>query len=155
KTVQNVKVVNSAAEPVPVTTQGTTTIAGTVNVGNPVTLAPGATIAGTVNVGNAVSLAPGTSVAITGTPTVSLTQGSSVNISGTPTVQLANNANVSVSNTAATPLYVRSSPQTTDLLFSTPPGGISLVPSGPTIVIGGPLDIGPYERIRVVVYGTS
>jgi hypothetical protein len=58
----NVNVVNTTANPVPISAQGTTAIAGTVN------LASGATVG--ISGMPTVNLAPGTAVGITGTPSV-------------------------------------------------------------------------------------
>jgi hypothetical protein len=59
-----VKVVNTTGQPVPTAAQGTTSVAGTVNVGN----------TPNVNVANTPS------VSVTNTPTVSLASGASVNV---------------------------------------------------------------------------
>jgi|SRR5215469_9891587 len=67
-----VTVVNGTASPVPVAAQGTTSVAGTVNVGN----TPNVTVANTPN----VNVANTPSVSIAGTPTVSLAPGGSVSI---------------------------------------------------------------------------
>jgi hypothetical protein len=75
-------VVNGTGSPVPVAAQGTTTVAGTVNVGN----------TPTVNVAN--------------TPNVNVANTPSVSISGTPTVSLAAGGSVSVTN----PLDSQSNP---------------------------------------------
>jgi hypothetical protein len=61
---QNVVVINGAGQPVPTAAQGTTNVAGTVNIGN----------APNVNVANTPS------VNVTNTPTVSLAGGASVNV---------------------------------------------------------------------------
>jgi hypothetical protein len=61
---QNVLVVNGAGQPVPTAPQGTTNVAGTVNVGN----TPSVTVANTP------------SVSISGTPTVALSPGGSVGV---------------------------------------------------------------------------
>lgn len=66
--VQPVKVVNSSGQPVPTAAQGTTTVAGTVNVGN----------TPSVNVTNTPS------VDIANTPTVTLSSGASVNVVNPP-----------------------------------------------------------------------
>jgi hypothetical protein len=62
---QNVVVVNGAGQPVPTTAQGTTNVAGTVNVGN----SPNVNVANTPN----VNVANTPSVNVTNTPTVQLT----------------------------------------------------------------------------------
>lgn len=62
----NVNVVNTPANPIPISAQGTTAIAGTVN------------------------LASGTTVGINGTPTVNLASGTAVGIIGTPSVTPSN-----------------------------------------------------------------
>jgi hypothetical protein len=69
---QNVLVVNSAGQPVPTAPQGTTNVAGTVNIGN----TPNVNIANmpSVNVANTPS------VSIAGTPTVNLAPGGSTNV---------------------------------------------------------------------------
>jgi len=65
---QNVVVMNTAATPVPTAAQGTTMIAGTVDISGTPT----------------VSLSPGASVAITGTPTVGFAPGSTIGIDSGP-----------------------------------------------------------------------
>jgi hypothetical protein len=75
---QDVTVVNGATNPVPVAAQGTTTVAGTVNIGNTPTVAlagtPSVTVSGTPTVALAgpttVTLAPGGSVAVGNTVVV-------------------------------------------------------------------------------------
>jgi hypothetical protein len=66
-----VMVVNDATTPVPVLPQGTTTVAGTVNIGN----VPTVTLAG-----NPV-------IALAGTPTVTLSPGATVSVGGTVLVR--------------------------------------------------------------------
>jgi hypothetical protein len=68
----NVVVVNGTGQPVPTAAQGTTNVAGTVNVGN----TPNVTVANTPNV-NVVNTP---SVSIAGTPTVTLAPGGSTNV---------------------------------------------------------------------------
>lgn len=95
----NVKVTNTSANPVPTAAQGTTHVAGVVDV---LSAPP---ITGSVSVNNepTVNLAPGSAVAVSGSvnvanqPTVNLASGSSVEISGTPSVNLAGTPTVSVS----------------------------------------------------------
>ncbi|MBI1756743.1 MAG: hypothetical protein HYR64_06515 [Fimbriimonas ginsengisoli] len=88
----SVVVVNTAAQPVPTAAQGTTTVAGTVNVGNTPTVNVGnlpgtTTVAGTVNVGNTVPAVQ------SGTWNVNASQSGapwSVSVTGTPGVQVTN-----------------------------------------------------------------
>jgi hypothetical protein len=72
KPTQNVLVVNDSGQPVPTAPQGTTNVAGTINVGN----TPNVNVANTAN----VNVANMPSVSITGTPTVSLAAGGSVGV---------------------------------------------------------------------------
>ena len=72
KPTQNVLVVNGAGQPVPTAAQGTTNVAGTVNVGN----TPNVNVANTPN----VNVANTPSVSISGTPTVNLAAGGSVSV---------------------------------------------------------------------------
>jgi hypothetical protein len=69
---QPVTVVNGPGLPVPVTTQGTTNVAGTVTIGN----TPSVSVANTPN----VNIANTPSVSISGTPTVALAPGGSTNV---------------------------------------------------------------------------
>lgn len=71
---QNVLVVNGSGQPVPTLPQGTTSVAGTVNIGN------------TPN------------VAVANTPSVTVANSPSVNVANTPTVNLAAGGSVSVTN---------------------------------------------------------
>jgi hypothetical protein len=71
---QNVLVVNGSGQPVPTAPQGTTTVAGTVNVGNT------------------------PSVSVINTPSVNVTNTPSVNVANTPTVNLAAGTGITVSN---------------------------------------------------------
>ena len=69
---QNVLVVNGSGQPVPTAPQGTTNVAGTVNVGN----TPSVTVANTPS----VTVANTPSVSISGTPTVALSPGGSTGV---------------------------------------------------------------------------
>jgi len=69
---QNVFVVNGTGQPVPTAAQGTTNVAGTVNVGN----TPTVTIANTPS----VNIANSPSVHISGTPTVTLAPGGTTGV---------------------------------------------------------------------------
>jgi len=69
---QNVLVVNGSGQPVPTAPQGTTNVAGTINVGN----TPSVTVANTPS----VTVANTPSVSISGTPTVTLAPGGSTNV---------------------------------------------------------------------------
>jgi len=71
---QQVLVVNGSGQPVPTAAQGTTNVAGTVNVGNT------------------------PSVTVANTPTVSVSNTPNVNVANTPTVNLASGAGVTVTN---------------------------------------------------------
>jgi hypothetical protein len=79
---QQVLVVNGSGQPVPTTAQGTTNVAGTVNVGN----VPRVTVDNTPN------------VIIANSPNVAITSMPSVTIAGTPTVTLAPGGSTSVTN---------------------------------------------------------
>ena len=78
-----VVVVNGPGQPVPTAAQGTTNVAGTVNVGNT------------------------PSVTVANTPSVTVANTPSVNVTNTPTVNLAAGGSVTVANTASTPVFVR------------------------------------------------
>src|SRR5579871_5223433 len=71
---QQVLVVNGSGQPVPTAAQGTTNVAGTVNVGNT------------------------PSVTVANTPTVSVSNTPGVNVVNTPTVNLASGVGVTVTN---------------------------------------------------------
>jgi len=71
---QNVLVVNGSGQPVPTAPQGTTNVAGTVNVGNT------------------------PSVNVTNIPSVNVTNTPSMNVANTPTVNLAAGTGINVSN---------------------------------------------------------
>lgn len=108
--VNDVRVINTASEPVPTTVQGTATVTGNVSVTNTPTvgLSPAANgvqaqQSGAWSVGISgtptVNLAAGTSVGIAGTPTLNLAAGTSVGITGTPTVNLSAGTSVGITGT--------------------------------------------------------
>jgi hypothetical protein len=108
-------VVNGAGQPVPTTAQGTTNVAGTVNVGN----MPNVNVANTPNVN------------VTNTPTVSVAAGATINVTNPPNSQ--NNA---------TPLAVLEATQpyedACNTVFSGSAGGscsFHTVPAGKRLVI--------------------
>lgn len=111
---QNVLVVNGAGQPVPTAAQGTTNVAGTVNVGN----------TPNVNVANTPS------VNVTNTPTVTLAAGGSVNVT-----------NPLDGQSMPTPLAVLDAIQPYEdsciISFSGPGGSCSFqaIPSGKRLVI--------------------
>jgi len=80
-TIKDVRVINTAIEPVPVAVQGTASVSGSVGVTSMpnVNLAPGASV-GVTSMPN-VNLAPGASVGVTSMPNVNLAPGASVNAS--------------------------------------------------------------------------
>ncbi|MBI1757110.1 MAG: hypothetical protein HYR64_08405, partial [Fimbriimonas ginsengisoli] len=142
----SVVVVNGLAQPVPTAAQGTTTVGGTVNVGNTPSVSISGTptvdvgnfpatttVAGTVNVGNTPS------VSISGTPTVDVGNSVPAVQSGTwnvgvnnlPAVQAVRGAD----NPALQPWQSGAMATLLDGHFFTDPFTVTTVPGGKRLVI--------------------
>ncbi|MBI1757109.1 MAG: hypothetical protein HYR64_08400 [Fimbriimonas ginsengisoli] len=158
-TATSVLEVNTAAQAVSTSAQGTTTVGGTVNVGNTPTVNVGnlpttTTVAGTVNVGNTPS------VSISGTPTVDvgnfpattsvagtvgLSAGTSVAISGTPSVNLSGIPTVNVGNGLSMPVGTSYTEHRTPVSYS----GVAMIPDGYTTGSDSSIVVPPGMRLFV------
>jgi hypothetical protein len=108
-------VINPPTQPVPTAAQGTTVVAGTVNVGNSPTVLAQQSGPWSVNVGNSPTVLAQQSgpwsvtgaVSVANTPSVNIANSPTVTLSGSSTVTLAPGGSITVGNTVSSPLLVR------------------------------------------------